>query len=85
MASMSRLHRPNPWKLACLLAACATALAWAVPFLISLLMGRPATKEIYGILIYLWPAPFLACATIAIVASIGWAITSIARRSPSRL
>jgi hypothetical protein len=76
---MYALQSRNPWKIIALLAAVATALAWGVPFLLSLFMGRPATRETYGILIYLWPAPFLACITIAIVAGFGWGVTSIAR------
>jgi hypothetical protein len=71
--------RPNLWKQVSRWATGATALAWGFPFLLSQFMGRPATKETYGILIYLWPAPFIACAAVAIVAGIGWAITSIAR------
>jgi hypothetical protein len=71
----------NPWKSASLWASVATVLAVAVPFLLSLFLGRPATKEVYGILIYLWPSPFLMCAAVAFVAVIGWVITSIARRN----
>lgn len=60
-----------------LVAVSATALAVLVPFVLSLYLGRPATKEVYGTLIYLWPAPFVVCAIGAILSGVGWAITNI--------
>jgi hypothetical protein len=66
------LKSANAWKWTACGAALATAAAWVVPFGLSLVLGRPAAPEVYGPLIYLWPAPFLIGATLTVVALLGW-------------
>ena len=76
------LNSANAWKWIACCAALATVASWVIPFALSLVLGRPATPEAYGPLFYLWPVPFLICATLAVVAFVGWIVGVLVRFGP---